>query len=152
MPSLVPSFSPAQFRRVVRASAAYDLVVTAPFATPWTFGIAFGHLSAVNQALGGQPLPGFAPLQLLFALLMGSVVLVWSTLRLRGPTTQLGRYDAAARALFSLWMAWAWAQTGDPVLLLFLLPEAVWAVVQAWRVTGTERSARGNRAFGGVSE
>lgn len=128
-------FTPAQFRRVVRASAAYDLLVTAPFATPWTFALAFAQLGAVNQALGGQPLPGFAPLQLLFALLMGSVVMVWSVLRWRGPTQQLGRYDAAARAMFALWMAWAWQQTGEPVLLLFLLPEACWAVVQAWRVS-----------------
>ncbi|MFG6442447.1 hypothetical protein [Roseateles sp. LKC17W] len=148
----MPSFSPSQFRRVVQASAAYDLVVTAPFATPWTFAIAFGHLSAANQALGGQPLPAFAPMQMLFALLMGSVVMVWSVLRLRGPAAQLGRYDAVARALFSLWMAWAWTQTGEPVLLLFLLPEASWAVVQAWRVTGVEHSARGNRAFGALLE
>lgn len=134
--SAVPmlTFSPAQFRRVVRASAAYDLVVTAPFATPWSFAVAFGQLGAVNQALGGPPLPAFTPLHTLFALLMGSIVLVWSVLRLRGPTLQLGRYDAAARALFSLCMAWAWLQTGAPVLLLFLLPEAGWAVVQAWRV------------------
>jgi len=130
----MPTFSPSQFRRVVRASAAYDLVVTAPFATPWTFAIAFAQLGAVNQALGGQPLPAFGTLQMLFALLMGSVVMVWSVLRLRGPTTQLGRYDAAARALFSLWMAWAWTQTREPVLLLFLLPEVGWAVAQAWRV------------------
>ncbi len=146
----MPAFSPAQFRRVVQASAAYDLVVTAPFATPWTFAIAFGHLSVANQALGGQPLPVFAPMQMLFALLMGSVVMVWSVLRLRGPTTLLGRHDAAARALFSLWMAWAWSQTGEPVLLLFLLPEASWAVVRAWRVTGAEHSARSSRAFGAL--
>jgi len=130
----MPSFSPSQFRRVVRASAAYDLAVTAPFATPWTFAIAFGHLGAINQALGGQPLPAFGPMHMLFALLMGSVVMVWSVLRLRGPTLQFGRYDAAARMLFSLWMAWAWMQTGQPMLLLFLLPEASWGVVQTWRV------------------
>jgi hypothetical protein len=128
------AFSPSQFRRVVCASAAYDLVVTAPFATPWSFAIAFGHLGAVNQALGGQPLPAFEPLQMLFALLMGSVVLVWSVLRLRGPTQQYGRYDAAARGLFSVWMAWAWTQTGEPVLLFFLLPELSWAIVQLWWV------------------
>jgi len=130
----MPSFSPSQFRHVVRASAVYDLVVTAPFATPWSFAIAFGHLGAVNLALGGQPLPAFAPMHMLFALLMGSVVMVWSVLRLRGPTLQFGRYDAATRVLFSLWMAWAWMQTGEPVLLLFIVPEASWAVVQACRV------------------
>lgn len=128
------SFSPPQFRRVVWASAAYDLLVTAPFATPWSFALAFGHLSAVNQALGGQALPAFEPMQMLFALLMGSVVIVWAVLRLRGPTAQLGRYDAVARGLFSLWMGWTWTQTGEPVLLLFLLPETSWAVVQMWAV------------------
>lgn len=132
----MPSFSPSQFRRVVLASAAYDLVVTAPFATPWSFAIAFGHLNAINQALGGQPLSAFGPFHLLFALLMGSVVLAWSVLRLRGPTLQFGRYDAATRGLFSLWMAWVWTQTGAPVLLLFIVPEASWAVAQAWRVKG----------------
>ncbi|RZL38689.1 MAG: hypothetical protein EOP35_05215 [Rubrivivax sp.] len=130
----MPSFSPARFRHVVRASAVYDLVVTAPFATPWSFAIAFAQLGAANEALGGQPLPAFVPMHMLFAGLMGSVVMVWSVLRLRAPTRQLGRYDAVARALFSLWMAWAWVQTGEPVLLLFLLPEMSWALVQAWRV------------------
>ena len=130
----MPSFSSVQFRRVVWASAAYDLVVTAPFATPWSLALAIGHLGGVNQALGGQPLPTFEPMQMLFVLLMGSIVMVWSVLRLRGPTQQLGRYDAAGRLLFSLWMAWAWSQTEAPVLLLFLLPEISWAVAQLWCV------------------
>ena len=130
----MPTFSPARFRRVVWFSALYDLILTAPFATPWSFEISRGQLSALSQALGGQPLPTFDAVQALFALLMGSIVLVWSVLRLRGPTLQLGRYDAAGRALFSLWMAWAWWLTGAPVLLLFLLPEIGWAVAQAWPV------------------
>ncbi|MDR7332690.1 hypothetical protein [Roseateles asaccharophilus] len=130
----MPSFSPAQFRRIVWASAAYDVVVTAPFATPWTFAIAFGQLSVVNQALGGQPLPAFEPMHQLFALLMASVVMVWSWLRLRTPTAALGRHDAVTRLLFSTWMFWTWLQTGAPVMLLFLLPEISWAVAQAWPV------------------
>ena len=128
------SFSTPGFQRIVWFSALYDLIVTAPFATPWTFELNRAQLSAVNVALGGQPLPAFDPVQTLFVLLMGSIVIVWSVLRLRGPTVQLGRYDAAARVLFSVWMAWAWMQTGAPVLLLFIVPEVSWAVVQAWRV------------------
>ncbi len=151
-----PAFTPAAFRHVVRASAVYDLVVTAPFATPWSFALAFGQLDTVNQALGGGALPAFAPLHTLFALLMGSVVLVWSLARLRTPTVSLGRHDAAARALFSAWMLWAWGQTGAPVLLLFLLPEAAWGVVQAWPVRAADRapehSASRNRAFGRAAE
>lgn len=134
----MPAFSPARFRRVVWFSALYDLIVTAPFATPWTFELNRRQLSAINQALGGLPLPAFDPFQTLFALLMGSIVLVWAVLRLRGPTVQFGRYDAAARVLFSGWMVWAWLQTGAPVLLLFIVPELSWAVAQAWRVKRTE--------------
>lgn len=130
----MPAFSPARFQRIVWFSALYDLIVTAPFATPWTFELNRAQLSTLNQALGGQPLPAFDAFQTLFALLMGSLVLVWSALRLRGPTVQFGRYDAAGRALFATWMTWAWLQTGAPVLLLFIVPEVSWAVVQAWRV------------------
>ncbi|CAM4173549.1 hypothetical protein [Roseateles saccharophilus] len=126
----MPSFSTARFLRVVWLSALYDLVVTAPFATPWTFELSRAQLSAVNQSLGGPALPGFATVQTLFALLMGSLVLVWAVLRLRGATLRLGRYDAAGRLLFSLWMGWAWAQGGLPVLALFLVPELAWAVLQ----------------------
>jgi hypothetical protein len=137
----MPSFSTSRFLRIVWFSALYDLVVTAPFATPWSFELNRVQLSALNQALGGMALPAFGPVQTLFALLMGSIVLVWSVLRLRGPTVQFGRYDGVGRLLFSLWMAWAWAQGGLPVLALFLLPEIAWAVVQLWPV-------RERRAFG----
>jgi len=130
----MPSFSTPRFLRVVWFSALYDLIVTAPFATPWTFELNRAQLSAINVALGGQPLPAFDPVQTLFALLMGSIVIVWSVLRLRGPTLQLGRYDAAGRALFGLWMGWAWLQSHAPMLLLFIVPELAWAVAQAWRV------------------
>ena len=47
------SMNTSNIRKLVRASATYDLLVTAPFATPWTFAIAHGHLSALNEALGG---------------------------------------------------------------------------------------------------
>jgi hypothetical protein len=69
--------------------------------------------------------------------LLGSIVLVWSLLRLRAPSLQLGRYDGTGRFLFAGWMAWALAQTGAPVLWLLLLPEFLWGVGQWWRVEGT---------------
>ena len=105
-------FSLATFRKIVWASALYDLIVTAPFATPWTFALAHGQVSSLNVALGGAVLPAFTPFHVLFACLLGSVVLVWSVLRLRDPQRRFGRYDGAARMLFSLWMAWTLAQTG----------------------------------------
>jgi hypothetical protein len=118
------------YLRTVRASALYDLLLTAPFATPWSFMWIHGQLSALNRLLGGAALPVFGPFHILFACLMGSVVLVWSALRLATPRVHLGRYDGATRLLFSSWMAWALAVTGTPLLWLFVVPEVIWGLVQ----------------------
>ena len=122
--------SRSAFLAIVRASAAYDLLLTAPFATPWTFALVHAQLSAVNRSLGGGALPEFGPFHVLFACLMGSIVLVWSVLRLRAPSVLLGRCDGVGRFLFSTWMAWALAATGAPLLWLFLVPEFCWGVAQ----------------------
>jgi hypothetical protein len=122
--------SAASFRRIVFASAVYDLLLTAPFATPWSFAFAHAQLSALNVQMGGAALPAFLPFHVLFACLLGSVVLVWSVLRLRAPLQHYGRYDGAARLLFSTWMAWALLQTGAPLLWLFLVPEFAWCLAQ----------------------
>lgn len=121
-------------RRLVRASALYDLFLTAGFATPWTFAPVHGHLSGLNVALGGGALPAFTPFHMLFACLMGSIVLVWSVLRILEPTTRLGRFDGTGRFLFSLWMAWCLYVTGEPLLWLFIVPEFAWGVAQWWKV------------------
>jgi len=122
--------NPATYRRIVFGSALYDLLVTAPFATPWTFALAHQQLSTTNQLLGGAALPAFLPFHVLFACLLGSVVLVWSVLRLRDPQQRFGRYDGAARMLFSSWMLWALQATGAPLLWLFVVPEFAWGVAQ----------------------
>lgn len=129
---MLPVFRVSTFRHVVRASALYDLVVTAPFATPWSFAWLHAQLSATNQQLGGAALPAFAPFHVLIACLLGSVVMVWSVLRLRHPEPRLGRYDGSARFLFSGWMVWALLQTGEPVLWLFIVPEFAWGLLQWW--------------------
>jgi hypothetical protein len=126
----MPRLSNASFRKIVFGSALYDLILTAPFATPWSFAVARDQLSRINVQLGGAALPLFEPFHILFACLLGSVVLVWSVLRLRDPQPAYGRYDGAARLLFTSWMAWTLARTGAPLLWLFLVPEAVWAVLQ----------------------
>jgi hypothetical protein len=119
------------FRRLVRLSAIYDVLMTAAFATPWTFLLLREQLSSLNVGLGGVPLPVFEPFHLLISSLLGSVVLVWSALRMLDPQPRLGRFDAAARYLFSSWMAWALLVTGQPVLWLFIVPELAWGVAQS---------------------
>ncbi len=128
--ALMPSLSTATFRHVVRASAVYDILLTGPFATPWSFAWLHGALSAMNQQLGGAPLPAFAAFHVLIACLLGSVVLVWSALRLSDPQQRFGRFDGAARMLFFTWMTWALLNTGAPLLWLFMVPELAWGVAQ----------------------
>lgn len=130
MPSISIPF--AAYLRIVRASALYDILITAPFAAPWTLAWMHQLISTLNVGLGGVPLPAFGPFHMFVGGLLGSVVLVWSLLRLRHPDRRLGLYDGAARFLFSGWMAWTLAQTGAPVLWLLLVPEFAWGVVQWW--------------------
>jgi len=118
------------FRKIVLGSALYDLIVTAPFATPWSFAFAHSQLGAVNRALGGAELPAFTPFHVLFACLLGSVVLVWSVLRLSDPQRRYGRFDGVARLLFGTWMIWTLNATGAPLLWLFIVPELAWGVAQ----------------------
>ena len=133
MPAL-PAFSPAAYLRLVRASAVYDVIATAPFATPWSFAWNWQQLSALNVRLGGAALSPFDIYPTLVACLMGSLVLVWSALRIARPEIRLGRFDGVARFLFSTWMAWALSQTHQPLLWLFLVPEFAWGVAQWWPV------------------
>lgn len=127
------------YRHVVRASALYDILFTAALAMPWSQALAHALMSGLNQQLGAAPLPPFAPFHTFIAGLLGSVVVVWSVLRIRQPGLRLGRYDGLARFLFAAWMAWMLAQGGAPVLWLLLVPEASWGVVQWWPVAPRQR-------------
>lgn len=133
--------SAAAFRKIVLGSAAYDLLVTAPFATPWSFAFAYAQLDWINRGLGGSALPAFAPFHVLFACLLGSVVVTWSLLRLSDPQRRFGRFDGMARLLFSTWMIWALAVTGEPLLWLFIVPEIGFCVAQWLPVSDRSRTA-----------
>ncbi|MBQ5938773.1 MULTISPECIES: hypothetical protein [unclassified Massilia] len=130
------------YLRLTRASALYDIIVIAPFATPWTFAHFYAQLSHLNQWLGAGPLPGFETIHLLLAILLGTLVLTWSVFRLITPSLKLGRFDATARLVFSLWLAWAMLQDPLPMLWLFLIPELLWGAVQWWPIgSSTSRAA-----------
>ncbi len=126
--------SESTFVRIVRASAWYDLIVTAPFATPWTFAWVHQALSALAGVLGIGALPAFAPEHLLMANLLGSVVCVWSVLRIRQASVTLGRYDAAARWLFAAWQAYALASGGTLLVVAFLVVEIAFGLLQSMPV------------------
>ncbi|MFE9333043.1 hypothetical protein [Streptomyces sp. NPDC006925] len=126
------SFSPSRpaYLGVVRVSAWYDLVVTAGFATPWSYALLHGGLSSVGDALGLGVLPALDPIQTLYANLMGSVVVVWALLRLVRPLAVHGLFDGAARSLFAMWQAYALAHGAMKLLWVFLAVEVGFGLAQ----------------------
>lgn len=132
--------SPDRYLKLVRLSAWYDLFVTAGFATPWTFMLLHGMLSAAAQRSGlPGALPPFEPAHMLMANLLGSVVIVWSLLRLRATLAVHGRYDALARFLFAGWQLYAVAQGATWLILGFTLFELAFGLGQLLPVASEEQ-------------
>lgn len=135
---MIRRFSPSHpaYVRVVRTSAWYDLIVTAGFATPWTYALVHDALSSLGDGIGLGVLPALDPVQTLYANLMGSVVVVWALLRIVKPLPLHGLLDGVARALFATWQAYALTHGATRLLGLFLVVEVVFGVVQLlpwWR-------------------
>lgn len=124
--------SETSYRRIVSAGGWYDIVVTAPLATPWTFAAFLGFFASAQAALGapGETPPYSAGLAL-FANLMGTVVLIWSVLRIRSPERRFGRYDAVGRGLFAIWMLYAVLHGANALAAVFLVPEIAFGLAQA---------------------
>lgn len=123
-------------RRVIRASAVYDIIVTTAFAVPATAAAALSTIIGLHHGLG---LAGSVPLvddpfTILFANLLGSIVTVWSVVRLSRPVPILGAADTVARLLFSTWFVWALAHGASPVLCGFLLVEIGWGLLQGYAI------------------
>ncbi|MGB3748646.1 MAG: hypothetical protein WBG85_03080 [Rhodanobacter sp.] len=114
----------------MRASAGYDILVTAAFATPWTFAWLHAWLLQLTAGWPGN-LPPFAPMHMLMTNLLGSLVLVWAVLRWRDPQVRFGRYDAAARWLFATWQGYALAQGASAIIALFLIFELGFGLLQS---------------------
>lgn len=119
------------YLRLVGASAIYDLAVSLPFATPWTLGLVWGLLGAVQSGLGLAPLPILDPHAVLFGNFFGTVVTLWAAVRLTRPAVTFGRYDAAARFAFAAWMMVALSHGATPLLFGFLAVELAFGLAQA---------------------
>ncbi|MFJ2367380.1 hypothetical protein ACIPIN_27430 [Pseudomonas sp. NPDC087697] len=131
----------SQYRNLVRSSAWYDLIVTAAFVTPWTFTALHGLLQSLSQNLNlSGELPPFEPMHVLMANLMGSIVCVWSVLRIRDPQQVYGRYDAAGRFLFAAWQVYALVHGVTSLLAVFLFFELAWGVAQVLPVRQSSRA------------
>ena len=131
-----------QYRRLVRGSAWYDLIVMAAFATPWSFAAVHGLLLSLSQAFNlSGALPPFEPMHVLMANLLGSIVCVWAVLRIRDPQQVYGRYDAVARFLFSAWQAYALIHGVSSLLVIFLVFELMWGIAQVLPVRASSRAS-----------
>lgn len=120
-----------QNRAIVRASAIYDLVATIGFVTPWTAQLTLDMIFSIGRSLGLEAaVSPFDPLHMLFVNLMGSVVVVWSLVRVSNPTQTLGRFDVLARALFTTWQLWAVARGASLVILAFTALEIAFGIAQ----------------------
>lgn len=111
-------------------------MVTAGFATPWTYALVHDALSWSGNALGLGTLPELDPVQTLYANLMGSVVVVWAVLRIVRPLPVHGLLDGIARTLFAAWQAYALAHGAMRLLWLFFGVEVMFGLVQLvpwWR-------------------
>ncbi|MEU6067311.1 MULTISPECIES: hypothetical protein [Streptomyces] len=118
------------YLRLVRASAWYDLVITAGFATPWTYALLHDALSSLGETMGLGTLPALDPMQTLYANLLGSVVVVWALLRITGPLPLHGLLDGTARILFALWQSYAATHGAFHLLWIFFAVETAFGTAQ----------------------
>lgn len=123
---------PTTYRRLIRASAIYDILVTFPFALPGLAAWNIVQLRALHDSLGlSGSIPDFDPLHIFFVNLMGTVVLTWSYLRVVRPDPLLGLLDGIGRFFFSTWMLYYLFVHGATGLLwLFFIPEISWGIAQ----------------------
>lgn len=117
--------------RLNRVSALYDVIVTWPFATPFTIGLFFWAVGHLHAAAGWAPLPELSVFGVLFGNFFGTVVLIWSAVRLHLKDLRLMRYDALGRWLFSAWMLNAALNGASPVIWIFIAFELSFAVLQS---------------------
>jgi hypothetical protein len=131
--------------QIVRCSACYDLLMTAGFMTPWTAAWVFAGFATLSDTLGlNRPVPTLDVTGMLFANLLGSVVVVWSLWRLRQPSRRVGLYDALARVLFATWQLFAVAHGASFLILGFTVFEVAFATAQVLP-TSDFRTDRGKR-------
>ncbi|HET6149937.1 MAG TPA: hypothetical protein VFH68_20520 [Polyangia bacterium] len=124
---------------LVAAGAWYDLAVTLPFATPFGAAWTFGALRKLHDAahLGGVAPPRFLPEHLLFVAFFGTVVVLWSLVRIVFRRPADGAADTIGRVAFASWMAWALANGVSHLVAVTLVLEFGWAIAQGvgyWRL------------------
>jgi hypothetical protein len=135
----MPTTSIGTSARITRAGGLYDLLVTGAFATPWTARWLLAALAALP--VGGPPLPRFDEGQLLFVVLLGTLVTLWSLLRVVAPRRELLLVDTVGRVFFATWMLRAALLGAAYATWAFAALEVAWALVQGWALWRWKRDA-----------
>lgn len=122
------------YLKLVKASAWYDILVTTVYAFPILVGLAINSFRDLHEALGaGGSFPEFEPLHYFMLNLMGTVITIWSIVRIRYNLAFLGLYDAYGRLFFSTWMLYYLVVHNiSATMYLYLIPEVLWGVAQFW--------------------
>ena len=123
--------SHAQFHRLYRISAWYDLLITWPYATAFTLALLWQLMDGLHASFGLPPLLVLSPYAILFGNFFGTIVVLWSLLRLKLDDPQLARWDAVGRWMFSAWMINALLNGASPLIGVFLTLELGFAVLQS---------------------
>lgn len=135
-----------RYRRIVAAGAFYDLVVSLPFATPWSAAPVLRSLVRLHGVLGlgGAPPPTFVAGHLLFVAFFGTVVTLWSLVRIVFRRPADGAADTIGRGFFAAWMAWAIAAGVSRLVAVAFALEIGWGLVQGvgyWRLREARASS-----------
>jgi hypothetical protein len=128
--------SPSRFRRIFRASAQYDLALSAIFAVAPGVALVWWGMGLLSPLLGLAPPAPLDANAIMFANFFGTVVTIWAVVRLRFDLPVLARYDAAGRLFFALAMITALTNGASPILWAFLIVETLFAMAQLLPVTG----------------
>lgn len=119
------------FRRIYLIGSWYDVFVTWPLATPFSLAMLWALMGGIHAQFSLGPLPELTTYSVLFANMAGTVVLIWSVLRITWNDIRLARYDAVGRFAFSTWMIVALSNGASPILFGFLFFEVIFGVLQA---------------------
>lgn len=124
----------SNYLSIVKASAIYDLIVTFPYAFPVLASWNLAFISTLHNKFSfSGSIPEFLPMHLFFVNLLGSLVVVWSVLRIYQPTKLLGLHDSFARFLFSFSMLYyLMLHNVTGILWFFFIPEIAWGIIQLY--------------------
>ena len=115
-----------------RAGAVYDLIVTVGFATPFTAPLLLALTRSLHDALDlpGAQLPELDPTAIMFTSMFGTAVTMWAIARILRPEVRFIAIDTVGRAVFSLWMIWALLNGQSATIVVFLIGEVTWLILQ----------------------